>query len=522
MIDIKNIINNTKEYWNNMSGKYKKLIIGGSALLLIVALVFTLMLNKPSYVVLYSDINNTESAEILKELQASGIEYKYENTGDILIPKDQESLVRMQLAQLGYPKSGSNYDVFTQNIDFMTTDYEKKQYELFQLQERLQDSIKTIDGVQDAIVTISIPESKTFAWETNSEEASASVKLTMLRGTDLSKSQVSGVIQLITKSVLGLKEENVAIIDTDGNSLTVDDTSNDTTYVKLKVELENSIASDSQKNVTEFLSKIYGEENIKVSADVKINLDKKIEELLQYLPDSVVKESKTERSVTGPGETTGGVVGAEVNAEVPTYPGVTIQGDNIFFNDIEEKNYVISQLKQQIDYDKGGIDTLSIAVAINSDNMTPEDITKVRELVAYSEGTDIESVSVHSLSFYVPEPEIIEIIEETNIKQLIETALEGDNLIIYIIILAVILLLILIALIVRRKKKKKKKLEEAIAAELAEAEEKALRKPNIEVIIDKKLETDDIQTQQDLRDFADNNPQIVAQMIGKLLKGADE
>ena len=45
----------------------------------------------------------------------------------------------------------------------------KKVYEIYQLQERLQSSIETIEGVDEAIVTITVPKEKSFAWETDKE-----------------------------------------------------------------------------------------------------------------------------------------------------------------------------------------------------------------------------------------------------------------------------------------------------------------------------------------------------------------
>jgi len=189
--------------------------------LVISALIITFILNKKDYVVLFRNMDEAEAVEVMKQLQETKIDYKYQTDGTILIPKEQESLLRMQLAQAGHPRTGINYDIFTENIDFMTTDYEKRQYEIFQLQERLQSSIETIDGVKEAIVTINLPQDKSFAWETDKKESSASVKINLQNGYSLSPSQTNGIMQLLVKSVKGLKEENVAIIDTHGNSLNV-------------------------------------------------------------------------------------------------------------------------------------------------------------------------------------------------------------------------------------------------------------------------------------------------------------
>ena len=140
----KNIWKSITEFWGKLSSRTKKLAIGGMAAIVVVAVILTIILNKKEYVALFSGLDEKETAEVMKQLQESDVDYKYESDGTILIPEEQENALRMKLAQSGHPRTGTNYDVFTQNIDFMTTDYEKRQYEIFQLQERLQDSIKTI------------------------------------------------------------------------------------------------------------------------------------------------------------------------------------------------------------------------------------------------------------------------------------------------------------------------------------------------------------------------------------------
>ncbi len=132
---IKNIVKSIKDFWDKISIKSRKIIIGGFAGIVVASLIIALVLNNKEYVVLFSGIDKEETAEVMKQLQENNVDYKYEKDGTILIPEAQESTLRMQLAQSGHPRSGTNYDVFTENIDFMTTDYEKRQYEIFQLQK---------------------------------------------------------------------------------------------------------------------------------------------------------------------------------------------------------------------------------------------------------------------------------------------------------------------------------------------------------------------------------------------------
>lgn len=519
----KNIWNSIIEFWKKQSSKAKKLIIGGAISLIVMALAITFILNKKDYVVLFSNIDEGETVEVMQHLQENNIEYIYKND-TILIPQNQESKLRMQLAQSGHPRTGTNYDVFTQNIDFMTTDYEKRKYEVFQLQERLQESIKTIDAVKEAIVTINIPEEKNFVWETEKQESSASVKINLKNGNSLSASQINGIMQLVVKSVKGLKEENVAIIDTDGNSLSVSDEMQQTNTIKLKLEIEKEFEKETERDVTEFLAKIYGLENVKVSAKCTINFDKKISEILQYLPDEetnlgVPGNTQSNREITGPGETVGGVPGAETNAEIPTYPGVVIEGENIYFKDSNTVNYLVSQLKEQIEHNPGTIEELTVAAVINQVNMRDGELDEVKELIAFSAGVSIDDIALHNISFYDPDSPSVPVVSP---DPDIINGIQLKDILIYggIAVGALAILVFIISLIVsRRKKKKGLEAQDEISKEAAITDGFSWSDIQDEI---KVQETPEQVIKKQLKEFTTANPEIAAQLIRTWIKGDDD
>ncbi|NLJ57608.1 MAG: flagellar M-ring protein FliF [Tissierellia bacterium] len=516
----KNIQNSVMEFWGKLSDKKRKLLIGGLAAFLIAALIIALLLNRKDYTVLFRNMDEAESVEVMQQLQQNNVDYKYEDGGTILIPKQQESMLRMQLAQAGHPRTGINYSLFTENIDFMTTDYEKRQYEIFQLQERLQGSIETIAGVEQAIVTINVPEQRSFAWETDKRESSASVKINLKNGYTLTPSQANGIMQLLVKSVEGLKEENVAIIDTDGNSLKLSNEMQQTSTIKLKLDIEKEFEKETERDVTEFLSKIYGPENVQVSAKCTINFDKKISEILQYLPDEetnlgVPGNTQDEREITGQGEVTGGVPGAESNAELPTYPGVVVNGDNIYFRDSNTINYLVSQLKEQVEHNPGTIEKLTVAAVINQVNMSDEELDNVRELIAYSVGIESEDIALSNMAFYDPDsPSVPVITPEPG-----EEGIELRDILIFggaALVLIALISLIIVLLLNRRKKKK-----ELLASQVTMAiPEEEFSWSDIQEGI-KVQETQEQAIIKQLKEFTTANPEIAAQLIRTWIKGDD-
>ncbi len=518
----KNIWKDIVEFWGKLSANIKKIIFGGLFGLIVIAFVITLILNRKDYVVLFSNIDKEETVEVLQQLQENKIDYQYENDGTILIPKSRESTLRMQLAQSGHPRTGSNYDVFTKNIDFMTTDYEKRQYEIFQLQERLQDSIMTIGGVKEAIITINLPEDKSFAWESDKRESSASVKINLDSGYSLSSSQTNGIMQLVVKSVKGLKEENVAIIDTEGNSLITNSEMQYTNTIKLKLEIEKEFQTETEKDVTAFLAKIYGTENIKVSAKCTINFDKKVSEILKYLPDEETKlgtpsETSNDKEITGPGETTGGVAGTETNAEVPTYPGVVIEGENIFFKDSNSIKYLVSELKEQIEHNPGKIEKLTVATVINKASMKEEELNEIKELIAFSAGITIENIALHNMLFFDPDAPAVPVVTDPSFVNkfgLKEILIYGG------IALAVLAILVfIISLIFRKKKNNKANKSSNSSQESAVTNDFSWADIHNEI---KLKETTEQAIKKQLKDFSTTNPEISAQLLRTWLKGDDD
>lgn len=515
---------NATDFCSNLDAKKKKLIISGMVALILTALIITLILNKKEYVVLFNDIAEEETVEVMQQLQESNVDYQYEKDGTILIPKEQESFLRMQLAQSGHPRTGINYDVFINNIDFMTTDYEKRKYEVFQLQERLQDSIETISGIDKAIVTLNIPEEKSFAWESDKKESSASVKINLVNGYSLSPTQADGIMQLVVKSVEGLKEENVAIVDTQGNSLVVSDEMQQTSAIKLKLEIEKEFEKETEKRVTEFLARIYGPENVQVSSKCTINFDKKISELLQYIPEEETKQgipsnTQNDREVTGPGETVGGVAGVETNAEVPTYPGVVIEGDNIYYKDSSTINYLVSQLKEQIEHNPGKIEQLTVAAVINKASMRDEELKEVKELIAFSAGIKTEDIALHNMIFYDPNAPAIPVIAEPDASNALPLNLR-DILIYGGIALAVIAIISFIISIILSKRKKKKA-DENPKGTNSETAKNDFSWADIHDEI-KIQDTPEQVIKKQLKEFTSANPEISAQLIRTWLKGEDD
>ncbi len=502
------------DYWKNLSPKAKKTIIAVSLTIIVIAVIIAVVLNTANYVVLFSGLDDAEVAEIMASLQDKNIDVKYQSDGSILVPKADETFLRMQLATEGYPRSGYNHSMFIDNVDFMTTDYEKRVFELMDLEEQTQASIETISGIEDAIVKFSLPEDENYAWNSESKDATASVKLTLSPGHSLTTSQVNGISRLVQTSVAGLLEENIAIIDSEGNELTSGSGMLQTDRFKVKMDIEKEIANEKERAVLKLLERVYGDGNVEVSVNCIVNLDQKISESVQYVPNGntnagVIVSEDINIEVVGDGQVTGGVVGTETNAEIPTYPDVTIDGQNIYYKNNDSIDYLVNHFTEQIQHEPGSIESLSAAIVINKETMPQTERDELLALVSNAAGIDAVNVAITNIEFT----------EQDGPITIIPEGLLGDLTVVEIAIIGAILLLILILLIVlivwRVKKSKKAKAEKEATLKASENQENW-----DESMGDIGLrETRESALKKKIGDFANAHPEIVAQLIKTWLKG---
>lgn len=470
-----------------------------------------LVLNHKDYVVLYRNLDTKECATIVSRLDEMKVPYKLENEKTIYVEKSSEAKIKLQLASEGYPKSALNYDIFTKNIDFMTTDYEKTKYNLFMLQERLQASIKTLDGVKDAIVTISLPDNSMAVLDKDKIAPSASVVLNLTNGVVLSEQQIRGIEQLVAKSVPGLVAKNVSIIEQSGKILNdhSDDEASATTANKVKTE--NEVSTMISKRISSVLEPLYGKSNISIGVNVSLDYSKKTTERTVYTPvngnTGIVDSFQQSYSGSGGAATASGVPGTDSNSEIPTYQTQAGTAGQNTKSDVSVK-YFVNQMREQVQKDGAEIKDITVSVLINKKNMSAEESASIAKVIANTSGIAIEKVQLLSAEFITTNNKITAAPETKKPATLLSEM--------YIIILAAIVLLLIIAIIVIRsrfKKKKKEILKEAFA------DEQAAPKKDYANELATMTETKEQQLTREIREFSMKSPQITAQLIKTMLKG---
>ncbi|HVI41906.1 MAG TPA: flagellar basal-body MS-ring/collar protein FliF [Anaerovoracaceae bacterium] len=504
------------QFWANTSKTVKRVVIGGVIIAVIVALVLSILLNSKDYVVIFDQLSETESSEILAALQGMDVEVKVDNNGAIMVLKEDESKVRMQLATEGYPKSGLSYYLIQENSGMLTTDYERKQYVNMQLQERIGASIKTLDGVKDAVVTITVPEDDVFYLQ-EKEKPTASVIIHMKPGSTLTDGQVLGIQNLVAKSVSGLSKDDIALSDSLGNDLIESSTSRNPDFSKITVTRE--IENDIRKKVSAVLLGPYKSEQFKVSVSATVDTDALVQESTIYSPSpdgnnsGVISEETRNSESSSSTQGNGGVAGTSSNSEVPTYPTGGSAGESTSATSGESIKYQVSQTKSQSQKAGAKVQDVSIGIAIDKASFDPGERESITQLVAYAAGVSPASISVQNFQFYQEAP-----------AGPTEPAGGINKLILFGGIGAGVLVLgSLIALILMKRRKKGVEEEANVMAGVEDAE------GALDTIFGEAEQADVIKPikpvqdvrREEIKQFAKTNPEIAAQMIKTWLRSEE-
>lgn len=210
------------EFWNKYTAKQKAIIISVivTVLLAIAILVFVLTRTQYTHLVTLSD--EASVTELQELLDNDGIAYKTDNTStgyEITVDhsKTTEALLLMGNNEIVGSTSNSDMDweaALDNSID--TTESEKSQKYTLAFQSEIRNYLKSINGVEDAFVSVNSPEDDGTIFSEN-QESSVAVMLDL--SDELDETALQGMANYLATAVGNKDTEMVTIVDTDSNLL---------------------------------------------------------------------------------------------------------------------------------------------------------------------------------------------------------------------------------------------------------------------------------------------------------------
>lgn len=519
---LKAMIEKLKEYWSKLSDKTKKLVKWGTVGVLVLSLGLTVLLHtsQSAYKVIFPGMSSTEATQVYATLMEMGVQPQIDQGGNLRVPAKQWDDLQYQLAAQGYPKTTLSYDTFSNMSGFTTTEFEKRVALVYQLQDSIRGTLCRWDGIADATVTINIPEHSNFVWNQGDNQSSASVSVTMRPGYALSPEQVSAIKNHTASAVPKLTPQRVTVTDSATGVEPPSLESGQDLYSLKRLEFERQIEKAIEDNVMRLLVPTYGASGVTAVAKVRIDYDKMMTEIKEITPQedgSGVISHKEERyeAIDGPD---GGIAGEENNTDLPTYPNLEgLNGEDVTFFD-RVTDYEIGYILTQIEKGEPLLKEASLAVIVDDNSLTVERELLIQDLVAKSAGIPADQVRVANLK-----------LTPTTLPTDVPPGGEGLNLqrllIISGIVFGVILIILVVVLLVTRNARRKRRMAEALAAE----EEEAARQRELEREISdhKRMLQQEAQASanpkenaitQEVREFAERNPEITANLIRSLMR----
>ncbi|MCP3892335.1 MAG: flagellar M-ring protein FliF, partial [Desulfobulbaceae bacterium] len=259
------------------------------------------------YQLLYGNLNEGDAASMVEWLKTQNVPYQLSNNGkNISIPADGVHESRLSLAAAGLPQGGGvGFEIFDKQ-SFALTDFVQKVNYSRALQGELSRTVASLGPVESARVHLVLPEKRLF--KNQQKPATASVILKLSPGRRLAESQVEGITHLVSSAIEGLSQDNVTIIDQNGNVLTktgnhnmVGNLSPDMLQFQLQVE------QHLEERAQALLDKALGQKNgmVRVTATLDFAKTEKTEELFDS-EEPVIRSEQVSEEKSG-SEIVGGV-----------------------------------------------------------------------------------------------------------------------------------------------------------------------------------------------------------------------
>ncbi|MBQ8085514.1 MAG: flagellar M-ring protein FliF [Lachnospiraceae bacterium] len=313
------------EFWNRFTSKQKTLIvcITAAVIFTLVALIF--MLNRAKYVELVSFDNTADAAAAKTVLDEAAIDIKVSGDGKtFMVNEKQESTARLKLGENNIATNKSDDWELLFDNSMSTTDSERQLKQKIVKQRNIAQELELIEGVKQATVQITIPDS-TNSLLSKEKEASASV---LIITTDkFEESSIDGIANYVSTSLGNSTTDNIRIIDQTGALLFGSEggsnsaLGNSSAAIKIKAQVTDNLEDRVRSLMVN--SGVYNDAEVTANLDIDLN-EQQIEDVHHYTDD--------EEEDTGP--KTSYYYYTAVNQEgAAGIPGTDSNDDNI--NDYE-------------------------------------------------------------------------------------------------------------------------------------------------------------------------------------------
>src|SRR5580692_1376367 len=303
-------------------------LLAGVAAAVAAAVWLVLWSQGQNYSVLYGQLSERESGQVMDALTAAGIEYKLSPSGAVSVPEAKVQEARIRLASQGLPQSDA------MGIEMIQKDsplgassmMESARYQSV-LETELARTIMKVQGVQSARVHLALPKASVFLQDAH--KATASVMLNLYPGRRLEPGQVAAIVHLVASSVPELSASDVTLVDQAGSLLNSPDENSESAASTRQLEYTHKLEESYKRRIVELLEPLVGAGRVRATVTADLDFTQTEETHENYDPQkTAVRSEQTSNESRKGGDGAEGIPGALSNqppgtSGAPVIPGAT-------------------------------------------------------------------------------------------------------------------------------------------------------------------------------------------------------
>lgn len=306
--------------WQTLPGRTQVWAVIGLVGLLVLLVVMFSGARDSDYRVLFPSLSEKDGGQVIERLAQMNVPYRLlDGSGSILVPGSRVHELRMKLAAAGLPAAGGasgGYELLDKNSFGQTQGQERMQIQRA-IEGELTTTIQALESVKSARVHLAMPNQNGFFRE--QQKPSASVVLTLHPGRSLDRSQIAGIVHLVSGSIPEMSAKAVSVIDSTGALLSGagDDTAQglDSQQLQYRRELESNLL----RRVLDLLEPVVGRDNVRASISADIDFSQVLQTAETWNPNQgdqarvAIREQRSEDSSQPAPLGVGGIPGAATN-----------------------------------------------------------------------------------------------------------------------------------------------------------------------------------------------------------------
>jgi flagellar M-ring protein FliF len=301
-------------------------IIGAALASVAMIAVLVMFASKPDFTPAFTNLSAADATTIEEALRTANIPYQVADAGTTIeVPVESLGDARIAAGTAGvtsgaagndtkgwalFDNQGFGQSAFDQNITYQRA-----------LEGELTKTIQGMNGVASARVSIVLAQ--TGALSSQDTPASAAVVLAMTGGVTPSSNLVQAIVNTVSRSVQGLKTDNVVVTDDQGHTLAGSTSSIDSTAAQAKGLVEQQTMS----KIDTLLEAALGANHASVAVSADVDTSQVEQNVTTYAATGSNPPVSIHQIIEAYGATASGnacgIPGTNTNvAGVPSYPGV--------------------------------------------------------------------------------------------------------------------------------------------------------------------------------------------------------